>query len=704
MDPLGSSDRPDEAFERAWRGRLKTRVLIVVGALALWSIGIEARLVDLQVFQHAEMADRARQQQQQGHDVPAKRGEIVDRNGEILAYSIDASFVYAMPREMKKPAETAAAVCQALGGCSPADQTWIDRFKNHAAYAVVRHQITPDAEARLRALKLDGIGFDLETKRYYPKMDLAAHVIGFVGAENKGLAGIESKYDAVITGRPGRTEVEVDAKHHVVETRVHREPTAGATVELTIDQYLQHIVERELQAGVTGHHAQSGAAVVMDPKTGEILALANYPTFNPNAPGRFRADDFTNRAVENLYEPGSTFKIVTVSAAIEEGVMKPGDMVDCNPGYITIGKRVIKDAEGHNHGLIPFEEVVVLSSNVGAAKIGLKIGPERLSRYVHRFGFGEALSPDFPGQTAGIVWDPSKMNDSAVASVSMGYQVGVTPLQMAAAVSAVANGGTLFEPHVVRALIRDGERQPVAPKALRRAITADTAASVTEIMEAVTERGTGKRAQLASYQVAGKTGTAQKLIDHHYSDTAYNASFVGFVPSRQPALTIVVLIDTPKGEYFGGEVAAPIFQRIAEASLQRLGVPATINPTPPVIVATGAAPLPARATRGTPLTATAMPVGGQALVPDVRGLSARDALRIMSHAGLSIRVVGSGLVQQQTPAAGAPLERGSVGVLQLSRDPNASGPGVDAPPAGARPPVSIKSPDTIRSPGGGVSE
>ncbi len=292
--------------------------------------------------------------------------------------------------------------------------------------------------------------------------------------------------------------------------------------------------------------------------SGEILALANWPTFNPNAFSRSDKEPRRNRAVQDLYEPGSTFKVVTASAALEEGVMHLDEKIDCAPGHISFGSRVISDV--HRYGVLSFTDVIVKSSNVGAIKVGLKLGPERLSRYVSRFGFGQTTSPDFRGENPGIVWSPTSLDSSALASVSMGYQVGVTPLQMAAAVSSVANGGTLYEPHIVRALVKDGRRTEVAPKAVRRTITERTAAELTAVMEAVVERGTATAAKIEGYTIAGKTGTAAKIVDGRYSQSDYNASFVGFLPSRKPELTIIVVIDSPRAKgYYGGVVCCANF-------------------------------------------------------------------------------------------------------------------------------------------------
>ncbi len=357
---------------------------------------------------------------------------------------------------------------------------------------------------------------------------------------------------------------------------------AGASIELTIDEQLQYIAEREVRAGVQAARADAGTAVIMDPHTGEILAMASWPTFNPNDYSASPESARRNRAVQDLYEPGSTFKLVTASAAIEEGVIKPHDMIDVSAGMIRFGNRVIDDMRRNDQ--LTFAEVIVKSSNVGAIKVGLKLGAERMGLYVRRFGFGRPSSPDFPGESPGIVWEASKLNDSALASVSMGYQVGVTPLQMAAAASVIANGGTLYEPHVVRAVVKGASRTIVRPKAVRRAILPETAVTLTDIMEQVVLDGTAKAARLVHYDVAGKTGTADKLVNGRYSPSQQNVSFVGFVPSRNPVLTVIVMVDSPRvGGDTGGAIAAPIFKRIADASLRHLGVTPTINPAPPVI-------------------------------------------------------------------------------------------------------------------------
>ncbi len=650
--------------------------MVTTGVLACWVLAIEARLVMLQVMQFDELSARAERQQSETQKTPGKRGEIYDRHGRLLAYSVDADTIYAVPTDISDPAQTAALLCGAFDECGKKDRDQLlERLTRKrsrgglTAFQYVKRRATPIEAKRIAALGIKGIGFMKESKRFYPNRELAAHLLGYVGTDNAGLHGLEATYDKTVRGREGTMLVQTDARGHAF-SRLDRPPTTGGSLELTIDEHLQFIVERELKAGVEAARADGGTAVAMDPYTGEILAMASWPTFNPNQYNGAGDSALRNRAVQDLYEPGSTFKLVTASAALEEKVITPDEMVDVSAGLIRFGSRVINDM--YRYGPLSFTDVIVKSSNVGAIKVGLKVGPERMGLYIRRFGFGRPSSPDFPGESPGIVWDPSKLNDSALASVSMGYQVGVTPLQMAAAVSAIANGGTLYEPHVVRATIKGGVRTPVSPKVVRRAILPETAATLTTIMEAVVTDGTGKRAQLASFTVAGKSGTADKLVNGRYSASQQNVSFVGFVPSRNPVMTVIVMVDSPRvGGDTGSVIAAPIFMRIADASLRKLGVTPTINQPPPVMVArrndspvtTAAVPLaPAVVT----MTASMTEGGG---LPDLRGMSARHALRELARLGLTARMEGAGVVVGQTPAPGSPIEPGGACALVLNRRP-----------------------------------
>jgi cell division protein FtsI (penicillin-binding protein 3) len=660
------SGSPDARSD--WRATLRRRAVLTAAVFAAWAVGIEARLFVLQVKEHDELVERADRQQVQTRPLAAKRGDILDRSGHVLATSLDADTIYAVPSAIGDEPATIAKLCSAFGDCTAKDRRdLLERLRKQRSFAYVRRQVSQEVAARVAALNLDGIGFVKESHREYPNNELAAHVVGFVGIDNKGLNGIESAYDSMIRGKDGQVLVQTDARRHAFN-RFERPPTAGASVELTIDHFLQHIVERELHAGVVENRALGGTALIMDPHTGEILALANEPTFDPNQYRESTELARRNRGVQDLYEPGSTFKVVTASAAIEEKLMPVDTLIDTSGGQIHIGSRVVRDT--HNYGTLSFTDVIVKSSNVGAIRIGMKLGTDRLSDYVQKFGFGRPASPDFPSENPGIVWERTKWTESALASVSMGYQVGVTPLQMASAVSSVANHGEYIEPRVIRALYRDGRRLVVRPRVLRRTVSTDTAAAMTGIMEQVVERGTATAAKIPGYTIAGKTGTANKLINGHYSSETF-ASFVGFLPSNDPRVTILVVLDSPHGNngHFGGPVSGPIFKRIADEVVRYLGIPPSINRDPPVLVARlpdGLA-VPTVVEEGpAPLQVEEEEPG---TVPDVRGMSARDAMRRLAQVGLTLTMQGAGFVVAQDPPPGTPVETARVCRLTLQRAP-----------------------------------
>jgi cell division protein FtsI (penicillin-binding protein 3) len=650
-----------------WRATLKRRIVVAAVLVGVWVAGIEVRLVYLQLFRHGDLMARAARQQSRTLPTPAKRGDILDRRGHLLATTVDVDSIYLVPSEIDDDEEAVAKLCTALGDCSAREREALtDRLKRQRNFAYVRRQVSPDEARRVAALNLDGVGFIKESRRFYPNKELAAHLLGYVGVDGDGLEGLEWAYDSQIRGKPGTVLIQTDARRHVF-SRFERPPTTGSTIELTIDEYLQHIAERELRAGIIADRAEGGTAIIMNPRTGEILALANEPTFNPNAYREAGETERRNRAVQDLYEPGSTFKIVTASAAIEEKVMPIDALIDTNPGFIRIGNSVVDEYRGKKYGVLSFRDVIVHSSNVGAIKIGFKVGTERLSRFVALFGFGRRVSPDFPGESPGIVWKPEQWTERALASVSMGYQIAVTPLQVAAAFSSVANGGEYIEPRVLRAVYRDGRRYPITPKIARRAISVETAATLTTIMEAVVSDGTAKLAQIDGYTIAGKTGTASKLVDGRYSASENNASFAGFLPSRNPALTIVVVIDAPHGvPPTGGYAAAPIFKRIAESALRYLAIGPTIDPEPRVLVDR-------RETGDVQARTARLPIvslvadGPPGTVPNLHGMSAREAVRTLVKLGLTAHVSGDGFVMSQNPPPGAVLESGAVCRLVLNR-------------------------------------
>ena len=649
-----------------WRDIVRRRLVVTAGVMALWGIAIEARLVQLQVFRHDVLVERALRQRLRTIPTHPKRGEIVDRGGQILAYSVDADTIVAVPADVECPVETTRLLCEVLECRREQHDRILTRLDTENLFAYVQQYVSVDTARRIRELDLKGVGFLKQNRRFYPNRELAAHLIGYVGIDNQGLYGLESSYDEEISGQPGRVLMQTDARNRAF-SRVERPPTAGVTLELTIDKLIQHIAERELRAAMREHHAAGGSVVVLDPATGEILALANEPTFNPNAFSLSDADARRNRATQDVYQPGSTFKIVTASAALEEGVSHPNQQIDTSPGVWYPGRRPIRDFR--DYGVLSFTDMLVKSSNVAASKIGVELGAERLLRYVRRFGFGQAISEDFLGQSRGIVHPAAGLSDSDLARVSIGYTIAVTPLQMAAAMNAVANGGELIAPRVVRALLGEDGRLEVPRRVIRRAIRPETAATMTRILEDVVDHGTATAAQLTGYTVAGKTGTTEKLVDGRYSDTRNVASFAGFVPSTRPRLTILVVVDdVPSG---GGVVAAPVFQRIAEAWLRHLGVPPNVGAPPPILVSAGSPTPPI--VRLTPvrapasLAASAWTGPQRGLMPDLAGLSARAAFEIATDLGLMTRIRGDGFVVGQTLEPGSAITRGQALILRLER-------------------------------------
>ncbi|HUK36658.1 MAG TPA: penicillin-binding protein 2, partial [Vicinamibacterales bacterium] len=385
-----------------WRETLRKRTIITAAFVGVWMVGIEARLVVLQVMERPRLVALATRQQMRTLDAAAKRGDILDRKGRVLATSVEADSIYAVPSAIDDPKAVVDALCRAFGDCTSKErESLVDKLGKNRPFAYVRRKVSPDDLKRVEALSLEGIGSFKEDRRFYPNKELAAHLLGYVGVDNQGLNGLEFTYDTQIRGKAGTVLVQTDARSRAF-ARFERPPTTGSTVELTIDEQLQHIAERELQAGVVENRAAGGTAIIMNPHTGEILAMANEPTFNPNVYREFDDAVRRNRAVQDLYEPGSTFKVVTVSAALQEKLMTPDTIIDTNPGRIQVAPgRVVTENENHNYGVIPLSQVIVRSSNVGAIKIGFKVGADRLSHYVGLYGFGHQVSRDFPSESPG---------------------------------------------------------------------------------------------------------------------------------------------------------------------------------------------------------------------------------------------------------------------------------------------------------------
>ena len=662
-----------------WPALFGRRLGVLAIIFGVWVAGLEARLFYLQVIGHDELMAQASRQQEDRETVPGTRGDIVDRNGSVLAMSVRGHALMAARRLVTDPDALAARVCAVLDKCNADERRAMAQLmrpvKGRASgYPFLRREITDEEVAKVDALNEPALRIDNAIHRYYPNGETAAHVLGFVNIDNEGQTGIELAQQKKIAGKPGKQIVQVmgGARRTRLSSRVLEQPTTGATVELTIDKQLQFMVERELQAAVTALRAEGGTVIVMDPFTGDILAMANAPTFNPNDVGASPAEARQNRAALQIYEPGSTFKLVTASASLAERHTPFTRVYDCGNGQIRFGNQVVRDV--HSYSALSFQDVFMKSSNVGAIRIGLELGPEVISRYVSRFGFGEKNARDIPHQRVGLVdRNMAAFKDRAVASVSMGYQIGVTPLQMVAAYGSVANGGELIAPRLVRAVVSDGKRIELPKTVIRRTVSADVASQVTSILErVVSKEGTAKAAMIDGYSIAGKTGTAQKIINGRYSHSDHVGSFVGFVPSRNPRVVILAVIDNARGVMgYGGVVAAPLFKTVAEATLRHIGVAPNVNPGPPVLVASNGVPPPAEPSVAIRSAGMMQPeidlAAREGVMPDVRGLSAREALRVLARVGIEARITGDGFVATQGITPGTPLERGRVCALVLRR-------------------------------------
>jgi len=569
---------------------------VVLAAFALWALVIVGRLVWLQGVQHHVWQQRADRQQERTFAVAPRRGVLYDRNLRELAMTVTADSVYAVPEEMPTQAirQHDAEVLAAIVHRDPEDRFTeekqiLARLNASREFAWVARKQPPAVIAQVKALKLPGIYFQKEFKRFYPDQNLAAQVLGYVGMDDDGLAGVEEVFDKQLHGVPGRMLTAVDAHRHVLASQ-ERDPKAGENLVLTIDSNIQFMAERALAWNMERTGAEHGTVVVQDPHTGQILALAVQPSFNPNDFRFTKRDLLDDRAVTDVYEPGSVFKIVTYSAALDSGVATPDGTVDCEGGAINVAGRIVHDAPGEHFHVITVTKALEVSSDVGAIQMALRMGKDTFYKYIRAFGFGQRTGIMLPGETRGLLKPPNRWQPTTIGSVPMGQEVAVTPIQVATMVSTVANGGVYLPPHIVLDEPNSGTLQPAEfrpeyelpnplPAGAHRVISELTAAQMREMLEGVVLYGTGRPAQLNGYSAAGKTGTAQKIDPktHTYSHTDYVASFVGFAPVNNPAVTIVVVMDSPhKGGYAGhyGDIAsAPLFQKLAQEILEYLGVP-----------------------------------------------------------------------------------------------------------------------------------
>ncbi len=548
------------------------RLYLLASILVLWCGGICLRLVYLQIFRYGSFEKRAIHERERTEEVSARRGIIYDRTGRELAMSISVDSAFAVPTEIPDLAGTVSLISK-ITNTDPRET--LAKCKAARTFCWVARKADVETADRIRALNLRGIYFQKESKRFYPKRELAAQVLGYVGMDDEGLSGIERQYDNELRGSPGRMLISVDA-HKKWFGSVEKQPEPGENVVLTIDEQIQYIAERELATAMQETHAVTGTVIVQNPHTGEILALANQPTFNPNLTKEITPERLKNHAVSDVYEPGSTFKVVTISAALEEKLTRPDEVFDCQMGSIVINGMRIRDSRPH--GLLPVWGVLAESSDVGAIKIALRLGEDRFYKYIRAFGFGQQTGIELPGETRGLTKPVSRWSKVSIGAISMGQEIGISPLQLALLVSTIANDGVQVPPRIV-AGTTDPQPTPQTvafhPADDRRVISSMTAAEMKQMMQKVVLEGTGKKAVLEGYSSAGKTGTAQKVdpATHAYSKTKYVASFAGFAPLNNPAIVVAVILDSAVGLHQGGQVSAPVFHRITQQVLEYLHVP-----------------------------------------------------------------------------------------------------------------------------------
>jgi cell division protein FtsI (penicillin-binding protein 3) len=647
----------------------RVRIRFVAACFVLVFVLVAVRAFQLQVSGQDDWQKRAERQYQRVIPLIPQRGTIYDRNEQELALSLEADSVFAEPQKIGDPAGVARILATTLD--LPLAQVSA-KVTSRKGFVWIKRQISPAESAKVRAMGLAGVNFIKEHRRYYPSAEIGAQVIGFTGLDPEGLEGLELKYDSLLLGQGGYLVTERDALGRGIGGGGQSVEGAspGANLHLTLDKSLQYLAEKELAAGLESVRAKAGSVVLLDPASGRVLAMASNPGYNPNAVQNHQPSQWRNRALVDTFEPGSTFKIFLLAAALNEGVIRPGQGINCENGSYKVGGRVIHDH--HPYGRLTPGEVLKYSSNIGSAKIGKALERERFYRYLRDFGFGVKSGIDLPGENGGLLRRPNQWFEADLAAISFGQGVTVTPLQLATATAAIANNGTMMKPYIVER-VTDANGMVVeehGPQMLRQVVSPQVAAAVREMMVAVTEKGgTGTLAAVPGFRVAGKTGTAQKVdpVTGGYSADKRVSSFVGFVPAEAPKLVALVIVDEPADQVYGGLVAAPIFSRIASQALQYLNVQATM----PVPAQAFPEPQQVQAQKAEDVAdgAEEIPVDNPAsapLMPNFAGLSSRQVLQQMTDNGLNIRLVGSGRVVDQGPPAGTPISYGSEAWVRLA--------------------------------------
>jgi cell division protein FtsI (penicillin-binding protein 3) len=643
-------------------------VRVVFLAIAFWALlaAVLGRAVVLQVYEQERLRELAQDQYVRQIEIPARRGDIFDRHGVPLAQSVEVDSIWVDPSLLPNPGSNARSLARALH-LEPDELK--ARFARAKRFAWVKRQAKPDEVSSVKALELPGVGFTKEPRRFYPHRELAAQVIGIAGMDGSGLEGLELAFDQELSGHNLQLLGLRDAKGRKLLTQGTFYPPnrQGASITLTLDRQIQYFSEKALSKAVEDAKALSGMAVVLDPRTGEILSLVSYPSFNPNTPLEGSKELFRNRAALDVFEPGSTFKSFSIAAALNEGAIKAEDVFYCEDGAWDVGGHTIHDT--HPHGWLSPAKILQVSSNIGAAKVAQVLGRERLVRYYQRFGFGDRVGLGLSGEPRGAV--PFPKADVSLATMAFGHGVSATAVQLAAAYAALANGGILMRPWLV-AKVTDPDGVVLLdkrPTEVARAVSARTAKQIVSMLESVVEKeGTAPRAKMAEYRVAGKTGTAQKVdpVAGGYSDKRI-ASFAGIVPAEDPRAVVLVVIDEPKNDVYGGHVAAPAFKEITAAVMAYLGVPVSRPRASGLALAVNSAEREESRPRAQPAAAeiTDRTERGTVRVPDLQGKLSHDAVERLLAAALQPRLSGTGRVVSQLPPAGSLVEKGSRVTIEL---------------------------------------
>lgn len=644
--------------------------------MALLFMLVAGRLFTLQVIERSFLLGKAERQQFAKVEVPGRRGDITDRHGELLAQSVETESVFCSAA-LVKPYER-ARVAGALAACLGVNPREMRQRLDANRPFWAKRGAKLEATTRLREYKIGAFSYTAESKRIYPQGRLAAHVLGFADVDGHGLDGVERSYQGALGGKPGLKEVLRDAAGRQLPNQQQwlERPRDGAGLRLTLDAQLQHIAERELEKAYHKFHAKGAAMVLMDPRSGEILALASFPNFDPGVPNATSMEARRNRAVSDAFEPGSTFKVVTAALALENGVVTPETPVDCHGGRLEIFKRVVRDHGNDHMGVVPFRQVLAQSSNVGTVEVALKFGPHKLYDGMSRFGFGQLTGVDLPGETVGMLRPLDKWTPGSMAAIPFGQEFSCNLMRVLVTYAAVANGGQLVRPHVVKELV-SASGSTVAPERngrSSRVISEGVRKQLVPILEGVVDEGTGVAIALPGYPIAGKTGTAQKfnVETGKYSMSQSVSTFVGFVPADEPAFVAAVMLDEPQGMSLGGWTAGPVFRAVVSSALTAYNVAPdekVSDAQEASAKAAGRSGDPSKAWSSMYKRGTKAATVRQVDVPDVKAMAEAAARQALAKAGLRARVLGKGRVAEQFPQAGAGVLENSTVTLSMEAAP-----------------------------------